>query len=921
LPASIQNGDFEQGLTGWKVVSGTAFSKQPASAASLHAKDVEVNGRPLVGLGGDYWRTTFAAIGQNGGKLIRVVTKAAGILDSRPFTVSKRFLVYRLGGSSDGGSALELRVPAKTAKAKGVKALDKADANGYVAVKIAIPTGSDVLREAAWDLGAKGSAKSLIGEPAKVRLRVNANTKRSRRLLVDHIRLANARPKQFRPPLWGWADIHCHPMAQAGFGDVLAGHMHGPIEDVGSCLEIHGHEHGNPLRPVALALEGGRHNDGSLATTGWTTRTPGVDDELGFRGWPAFDDITHIKTHQDWIRRAYEGGQRLMVALIVHNQMLAAISTATKLIFQAQSDRDTVEPQVQMLLEFVAQNRDWCGLAKTPADARDLIEANKMAFVLGLETDSINDWVKDDQFAPENTPANRTAIHDTIHDYFDYLHRLGVVQINLIHLTDNAFGGMALYDVMFMINSLQRRNVLPTSEDGWGPHAANPDEVICAPVDLPSVLWEKIAPEAQKLGITSPPFSGVNVYGQGDRNKNGLTIAGEVALLEAMRYGMVVDLDHMSEHSADRTHEIAMKEIPAAPYPLVVAHNGARKLAPRPPARMPTPTDFPVAGVRRSPHTWPNESMKSETQLEWIKETHGMFGHGIAGSDSLSFGSVTNDCPGSSKTVAQGLEYLTTRLEMPVALGTDWNALLPGPSPRFGPMAAHGLVGELEPNDNWAGSVRMERLTDAIAQGDGVAYQTPITDWRSYRFPDSGLYDTTMFGAEGRFIWQAMALTESGADLTAADVVAALQEPDRGDAPALELAQGLTGMAATSTKFHRAGVVFKDGLPVAAEPDPAVRFLVEGITLIDAIWKLMRPTNAPAPLRRSMAGPKRDFDYNLDGLAHYGMLPDMLQDLKNVGLPTGVMDRFFGSAQRYVEVWEKCAQAAARIPHPTPGGP
>ena len=117
------------------------------------------------------------------------------------------------------------------------------------------------------------------------------------------------------------------------------------------------------------------------------------------------------------------------------------------------------------------------------------------------------------------------------------------------------------------------------------------------------------------------------------------------------------------------------------------------------------------------------------------------------------------------------------------------------------------------------------------------------------------------------------------------------------------------------------GVVFKDGLPVAAEPDPAVRFLVEGITLIDAIWKLMRPTNAPAPLRRSMAGPKRDFDYNLYGLAHYGMLPDMLQDLKNVGLPTGVMDRFFGSAQRYVEVWEKCAQAAARIPHPTPGGP
>ena len=38
---------------------------------------------------------------------------------------------------------------------------------------------------------------------------------------------------------------------------------------------------------------------------------------------------------------------------------------------------------------------------------------------------------------------------------------------------------------------------------------------------------------------------------------------------------------------------------------------------------------------------------------------------------------------------------------------------------------------------------------------------------------------------------------------------------------------------------------------------------------------------------RSTAGPIREFDYNLDGLAHYGMLPDLLQDLKNVLLPQG----------------------------------
>ena len=42
-----------------------------------------------------------------------------------------------------------------------------------------------------------------------------------------------------------------------------------------------------------------------------------------------------------------------------------------------------------------------------------------------------------------------------------------------------------------------------------------------------------------------------------------------------------------------------------------------------------------------------------------------------------------------------------------------------------------------------------------------------------------------------------------------------------------------------------------------------------------------------------MAGPLRDFDYNLDGLAHYGMLPDMLQDLKNVGFPPTEMAALF----------------------------
>ena len=932
-PPAIVNGDFEQGLTGWRVVSGKAFSKQPVEARTIGAAQVQIGGKPAATLGGDFWHTTSYPLGANKLFLIRAVTKAPGILDSVPFKISRRFLVFRLGGSRDKGAAIELRVTPKAAQRAGLKVLDKPDAEGYVAVKVAIPAGSDVLKETAWDLGAP-TGKTLIGQVGKVRLRLDANARTARRLLVDHVRLMHKRPARFRPPVWGWADIHCHPMAQAGFGELLHGHMHGPVEDVGSCLELHGHMHQNLLRPASVFLEGKRHNDGSLQTSGWTTLTPEPDDQLAFRGWPAFDERTHLKTHQDWIRRAYDGGQRLMVALIVHNQMLASISTATQLLFAAQSDRDTVEPQVRMLREFVAHNGAWCGIATTPVEARNLIEANRLAFVLGLETDSINDWVHD-----ADLPSDPTAVHAAIHDYFAYLQKLGVVQVNLIHLTDNAFGGMALYSRLFMINSFTRRGVLPDVENGWTAHPVV-EEKISAPVDIATVPWEHLEPEIQKLGFQWPAILPAGAWGQGHRNKHGLTAAGRVALNEAMRLGMVVDMDHMSERAIDQAFLAATKVTPE-PYPLISAHNGARAMAPRPPATRPGPMDLPQPDERRNHEAWPSENMKSETQLGYIKTTKGMFGHGIAGADSRSYGMVDNNCAGTSRTVAQGLDYVSYRLgendqRANVAFGTDWNALLGGPAPRFGPMAGPGVVGEYaNPDDAWTIEVRSQRLTGALAQDDGVTYRDGPRDWGSHRFRDTGLFrDTSLFdpnglvGDEGRFLWQGVILRNSGQNLDDGTLPARLRDPILGYAPALELARGLAGLTSLvsvtpatpfGSDFHRAAVIVNaNGTIPATGENQHVQDLVGWLPIIQLLWRRMTGGPAATAMDRSTAGPK-EFDYNLDGLAHYGMLPDLLQDLKNVELPQPVLDGMFRSAEEYLQVWERSVKAAATIPHPAPG--
>jgi len=49
----------------------------------------------------------------------------------------------------------------------------------------------------------------------------------------------------------------------------------------------------------------------------------------------------------------------------------------------------------------------------------------------------------------------------------------------------------------------------------------------------------------------------------------------------------------------------------------------------------------------------------------------------------------------------------------------------------------------------------------------------------------------------------------------------------------------------------------------------------------------------------------RTFDFNHDGLAHVGLLPDLVADVKRVGLPQRYIDRLMGSAEKYIQMWER----------------
>jgi len=69
-------------------------------------------------------------------------------------------------------------------------------------------------------------------------------------------------------------------------------------------------------------------------------------------------------------------------------------------------------------------------------------------------------------------------------------------------------------------------------------------------------------------------------------------------------------------------------------------------------------------------------------------------------------------------------------------------------------------------------------------------------------------------------------------------------------------------------------------------------------------------TATGAVLNKSMVGQKV-FDFNVDGLAHVGMLPDLIADFKALGLTEADLSPLMHSAEGYVQVWEKAVNAAS----------
>ena len=73
----------------------------------------------------------------------------------------------------------------------------------------------------------------------------------------------------------------------------------------------------------------------------------------------------------------------------------------------------------------------------------------------------------------------------------------------------------------------------------------------------------------------------------------------------------------------------------------------------------------------------------------------------------------------------------------------------------------------------------------------------------------------------------------------------------------------------------------------------------------------MQKKGTNQPLRRMRTG-NRDWDFNTDGMAHYGLMPDFLQDLRNIGMQPMQLTYLFRSAEDYIQMWEKAERSSTK---------
>jgi len=385
--------------------------------------------------------------------------------------------------------------------------------------------------------------------------------------------------------LRGFADIHVHPATHFAFG------RNGEDEGLfwgkpGMSLADAQNTIADDLKPCAATFDSGvvgsishglgpdfdpmRHEAHQMLVQGLDSTagfSHGPNGAPGYESWPHARSLLHEQMHVTMLRRAWEGGLRLIVAAAVDAQLLTRLwqngfnvgNTGVPHVDPA-FDVESAKRQLSWIKEFVNANSTWMEIVKTSDDARRAIQAGKLAVVLGVEMDSLT---ADQILELVRTHEVRSAIP--------------------IHLANNpAFGGSAIYGDLFNTSTQYLTGKFyhvvgdPLISGRLSPDTAR----LVAPGGLEGFINAKIPQslhrdEYCRLGYEccpDLPHMPCVERTLGHKNADGLGASGQTELQRLMKAGVIVDVVHMSEASTEDALRLAER----LNYPVMNSHSGLR---------------------------------------------------------------------------------------------------------------------------------------------------------------------------------------------------------------------------------------------------------------------------------------------------------------------------------------------------------
>lgn len=401
---------------------------------------------------------------------------------------------------------------------------------------------------------------------------------------------------------------------------------------------------------------------------------------------PVHNSFSHLRYSTEWVKEAFNPSQpefrdsrmKIMVALAVENEaMCEQVYYSNKgnggpggagYPCSKGDSLESLERQLDALKAWVKENSSWMEIAYTAADARRIVNANKLAIILGIESEY--------SFGAESRTFDPV---ERLKRYYDQ----GVRTFYLAHKINSRLAGADIYypqhtDAGNAVRATQAISGCFYYDDNVGPFPLKNEQGhnfcdnTCGDnhfkgnkllglsdqcVNKFSEISEANMGDYVKVRGSST-FNGFKIYplppgfkGKGgsrmeggiERNNLSLSHDGERVVREAMLKGMIVNIDHVSSNARKDIHAISKA---FGGYPLNALHNNPNKMQVGNKGALDTP--------------YPHEYDFDDSELDIIRTTGGFFGVRLGPLDAANYpaSGVTENCPKTSTESAKILAYL-----------------------------------------------------------------------------------------------------------------------------------------------------------------------------------------------------------------------------------------------------------------------